>query len=447
MARRARNFLIFGILLLAGGLWRVGDAHAQGLVRDTEIENTIRAYAAPLLSVAGLEHEAFNVHLVRSDELNAFVARGQRLFLTTGLLRRSENAEQVIGVIAHEVGHIAGGHLARLQGALEDASTAALIAQLIGVAVGVVAQQGAAGMAIGGGGAHVAERSLLQFSRTQENSADQAAVRFLDQAGIPLRGLTEFMEVLANQEFLAQSRQDPYARTHPLSRERLDFLRNQLGKSDDASRKLPTEFKAMHARMVAKLDGFLDPPGTTLRKYPETDNSVVARYARAMAYYRTPDMDRALPLIDGLIAEEPKNAYFHELKGQMLFENGRLNEALGPYDTAVRLMPGAPQIRSGLAHVQLEMQRNDILDQTVGHLEAALNEDRFYAPAWRLLGMAYGRKDELGMSAWALAEYNMLIGRRKDAQGLAERASRLLKRGEPAWLRAQDILHQSKRDE
>jgi predicted Zn-dependent protease len=302
-------------------------------------------------------------------------------------------------------------------------------------------------MAIGGGGAHVAERSLLQFSRTQESSADQAAVRFLEQAGIPLRGLAEFMEVLTNQEFLAQSRQDPYARTHPLSRERLDFLRNQLGKSGEAGRRLPPEFKAMHARMVAKLDGFLDPPGTTLRKYPETDTSVVARYARAMAYYRTPDMDRALPLIDGLIAEEPKNPYFHELKGQMLFENGRLNEALGPYDTAVRLMPGAPQIRSGLAHVQLEMQRNDILDQTVGHLEAALHEDRSYAPAWRLLGMAYGRKDELGMSAWALAEYNMLIGRRKDAQGLAERASRLLKRGEPAWLRAQDILHQSKRDE
>jgi predicted Zn-dependent protease len=446
LARRALFFLAFGIVVLAGALLRVGDAQAQGLIRDTEIENTIRAYAAPLLSAAGLEGEAFSVHIVKSEELNAFVARGQRLFITTGLLRRSENPEQVIGVIAHEIGHIAGGHLARLQGALDDASTAAIIAQLVGIAVGVAAGQPGAAAAIGSGGRHVAERSLLQFSRTQESAADQAAVKYLDQAGITLRGLVEFMGVLSGQELLTQNRQDPYALTHPLSRERQDFLENQLGKSRFANAPVSPAFRSYHARMVAKLDGFIDPPGQTLRKYPETDNSVVARYARAMAYYRTPDMERAIPLIDGLIADEPKNPYFRELKGQMLFENSRLNDALGPYEDAVRLMPQAPQIRTGLAHVQIELQRDDLLDAAVGHLEAALHEDRFYAPAWRLLGIAYGRRNQLGLSAWSLAEYNALIGRRKDAQGQAERATRLLKRGEPAWLRAQDILEQSKRD-
>jgi predicted Zn-dependent protease len=448
VARRGVFLLSIGILVLASWLYGAVGARAQGipgLIRDTEIENTIRAYAAPLLSAAGLEGEAFNVHIVNSNDLNAFVARGQRMFITTGLLRRSDDAGQVIGVIAHELGHISGGHLARLHGALDDASTAAMIAQLLGIAVGVMSGQPGAAAAIGTGGVHVAERSLLQFSRTQESAADQAGVLYLDRAGISARGLLGFMQILANQEFLHQSRQDPYMRTHPLSRERLAFLENHVANSPHSDKPLPEAFVEMHKRMVAKLDGFLDSPATTFRKYKD-DDSVISRYARAVAWYRYPDMNRALPLIDGLIAEEPDNPYFHELKGQMLLENGRLTESIGPYETAIRLMPNAPQIRSGLAHAYIELQRDDLLEQAAGHLEAALQEDRTYARAWRLLGMAYGRQQKMGLSSWALAEYNILIGRRTDARGLAERAMNLLKEGEPAWLRSQDILHEARRE-
>lgn len=449
MARRGVFLLSIGILVLASWLYGAVDARAQGvpgLIRDTEIENTIAAYAAPLLSAAGLNREAFNAHIVRSNDLNAFVARGQRVFITTGLLRRSNDAGEVIGVIAHELGHIAGGHLARLHGALDDASTAAMIAQLLGIAVGVMSGQPGAGAAIGTGGVHVAERSLLQFSRTQESAADQAGVLYLDRAGISARGLLSFMQVLSNQEFLHQNRQDPYMRTHPLSRERLAFLENHVANSPHSDTPLPEKFIEMHKRMVAKLDGFLDPPATTFRKYKEDDDSIVSRYARAVAWYRYPDMNRALPLIDGLIADEPDNPYFHELKGQMLLEHGRLKESVAPYETAVRLMPEAPQIRTGLAHAYIELQRDDLLDRAIGHLEAALQQDNSYASAWRLLGMGYGRQQQMGLSSWALAEYNILIGRRTDARGLAERAMKLLKEGEAAWLRSQDIVQETRRD-
>jgi predicted Zn-dependent protease len=417
-------------------------AREFGLIRDAEIENTIRSYAAPILNAAQLDPEAFSVHVVNSNVLNAFVAGGQRLFVTTALLRRSENAGQVIGVIAHEIGHIAGGHLARLDSAVEAASTAALISQLLGIAVGALAGNSGAAAAVGLGGAQIAERSLLKFSRTQESSADQAGITFLDHAGLSSRGLMEFLNVLSGQDALNSSRQDAYVQTHPLTRDRVLFVENHVAHSPLSNRPIPANFARMHRRMVAKLDGFLEPPSATMRRYRADDRSVAARYARAVAFYRLPDLDNALPLIDGLIAEEPGNPYFAELKGQMLFENGRLEEALPNYERAVKLLPGSSLLRTELAHVQLELNRPELLDNTIANLKEALRVDRFDSLAWQLAATAYGRKGEMGLSSLALAERNILIGRARDARKLAERAMRLLKRGEPAWLRAQDIATQ-----
>ena len=444
LARRKLFVVILTILTVTGGIVPGEPVAARefGLIRDAEIESTIRTYAAPILSAAGIDPEAFNVHIVNSQVLNAFVAGGQRLFITTGLLRRSENAGQVVGVMAHEVGHIAGGHLARLENAFERAGTAAIIAQLLGVAVGALSGQADAAAAIGLGGAHVAERSLLQFSRTQESAADQAAINFLDSAGLSSRGLLEFFNILAGQEVLHASRQDAYVRTHPLTRDRMLFVENQVARASARSKPMPPDFEQRHKRMVAKLDGFLDPPATTLRRYREDDRSVTARYARAIAYYRIPDLAKALPLIDSLIREEPKNPFFEELKGQMLFENGRLEEAMPHYRRAVELRPNVPLLRTELAHVQIELNRPDLLDSTIANLNEALRVDRFDSLAWRLAATAYGRKGEMGLSSWALAEHNVLIGRHRDAKALAERAMRKLKTGSPAWLRAQDIATQ-----
>lgn len=445
MARRKLLVLVLSILVVIGGsLPNAPTAFARefGFIRDAEIETTIRAYATPILNAAGIDPEAFNVHLVNSSVLNAFVAGGQRLFVTTGLLRRSENAGQVVGVIAHEAGHIAGGHLARMEDEMEKLGTLAIISQLLGVAAGAASGNAGAGAAIGLGGMQVAERSFLHYSRTQESSADQAGVTFLDNAGLSSRGMLQFLEILSGQDALISSRQDPYLLTHPLTRDRVVFVEHHVASSSLTNKPMPPGFEEMHHRMVAKLDGFLDPPEAVLRKYGEDDRSVAARYARAVAYYRIPDLDRALPLIDGLIAEEPRNAYFAELKGQMLFENGKLADAEPNYRRAVELLPNVPLLRTELAHVQIEMNRPELLDSTIASLNEALRVDRFDSLAWRLAATAYGRKGDMGLSNWALAEHNILIGQPRAAKALAERAMKQLKPGSPAWLRAQDIASQ-----
>ncbi|MDC1120226.1 M48 family metalloprotease [bacterium] len=427
------------VCLTGPGLSR---AEAVPLIRDTEIEATIRIYAAPLLTAAGLEDEAFSIHIVRSSALNAFVARGQRLFLTTGLLRHSKNAGQVLGVMAHEIGHISGGHLARLHGAIERARKTAFITTILGLAAGALARSPAGASAIVSGGQHVATRSFLNYSRGQEQSADQAATQYLDRIGISGKGLLEFLNILSGQEFLQTTSQDPYVRSHPLTRSRISFMENHVANSPATNNKLPPGFAKRHRRMVAKLDGFLDPPEKTLEKYKENDTSFPARYARAIAMYRMADLSKALPLVESLIASSPKNPYLVELKAQMLFENGRLEEAMKSYQKAVQLLPSAPLIRTSLAHVILEMNRPKLNDLALSNIKQALMVERFMPLAWRLAGTAYGRKKQFGLSSWSLAEYNVLIGRKRLARVQVERALKILKVGSPSWLRAQDIKNQ-----
>jgi predicted Zn-dependent protease len=435
------------MLLLAGVLNPINaalGAPGLSLIRDTEIENTIRAYSAPLLQAAGLETDAFNIHLVRDDKLNAFVAGGQRIFITTGLLRRSGHAGQVLGVIAHEIGHITGGHLARTHDMMAKAGTVALITQILGVAVGLLARDASAVAAIGGGGQSIAERSFMAFSRGQEQAADQAGIRYLDKLGYSSRGIAEFLRILSGQELLRSSRQDPYLRTHPITSERVRFVENHVKNSPYSDRPTSPAFAIAHQRMVAKLDGFIDPPETTLARYKADDRSVGARYARTIAEFRRGNLDAAIPMIEALIREYPDDAYFVELKGQMLFENGRLEKALDVYKKAVSLLPNAPLFRTSLAHVIIELNRPELLETALSHVKSALRIDRFNPLAWRLAGIAHGRRGEMGLSAWSLAEYNLLAGRKDQAFSLARRAMTLLKEGSPSWLRAQDIANQKK---
>ncbi|NKB22317.1 MAG: M48 family metalloprotease [Alphaproteobacteria bacterium] len=344
--------------------------------------------------------------------------------------------------MAHEIGHIAGGHLARLHSAIERAGKAAFITQILGLAVGALAQNPAGAAAIISGGQHVAGRSFLNYSRGQEQSADQAAARYLDRVGISGKGLLEFLNILSGQEFLQTSNQDPYIRSHPLTRSRISFMENHVAKSPATNKKLPPQFVERHLRLVAKLDGFLDAPERTLEKYKANDTSIPARYARAIATYRLAELSKALPLIESLISDFPKNPYFVELKAQMLFENGRLKEAMKSYQKAVRLLPDAPLIRTSLAHVILEMNQPELNDLALANIKEALRVERFMPLAWRLAGTAYGRKKQFGLSAWSLAEYNVLIGRKQLARVQVERALKILKVGTPSWLRAQDIKNE-----
>lgn len=415
----------------------------RSFIRDAEVENTIRAYSAPLFQAAGLSPDAVQLHLIVDNSLNAFVAGGQNMFLHTGLLIRSESPGQLIGVMAHETGHIAGGHLARLQDAASNASTEALVAMLLGAAVGVASGRGDVGGAIAMGGQDIAIKNLLTYSRMEESSADQAAVKYLEATHQSAKGLLEFFEILGDQELLVTTRQDPYVRTHPLTRDRVNFIRDYVGRSPYTNAPVRPEFVEMHRRMRAKLFAFLEPPTRTLTRYKDNDPAIEARYARAIAYYRKPEMDKALPLIDALIAERPNDPYFQELKGQMLFENGRGAESIAPYRRSVELLPDSALLKVGLAQALIEQDDPAMLDEAQRLLSLATHQEPQNLGAWRLSSVAYGRAGDEGMAAYAMAEQALLERRDSDAAFLAGKAERLLPKSGPVWLRLQDIKEQT----
>jgi len=409
------------------------------LIRDAEIENTIRAYATPVFLAAGLEPSAINIYLVNDNTLNAFVAGGQNLFINTGLLIKSQSADQVIGVIAHETGHISGGHLSRIRDAMKRSSAESILALVLG---GVAAASGRSdiGAAVVQGGLEMGKRNFLQYSRTQEGAADAAAMRYLEATKQSSKGLLEFFGILGDQEFLSASRQDPYYRSHPLTRERIQAVKNFVAHSPYSNKPDSKDFSIRHRRMKAKLQAFLEPPTYTFRRYKKSDKSVESRYARAIAYYRRADLDHALPLIDGLIAEQPNDPYFRELKGQMLFENGRNAEAQAPYRKSVALEPGSSLLQRDLARVLIEANNPALLDEAIKHLLLSVGIDRTDPLSWHQLAIAYGRQKNTAESSLALGEEALLNDKTQDATFYAERAEKLLPEGSRGWLQAQDIL-------
>ena len=414
-------------------------ADGLGLIRDAEIENTIRAFVTPLFNAAGLDPDAVKVYIIDQNVLNSFVTGGQNIFITTGLLMRAETAGQVIGVVAHETGHIEHGDLARTAGELAGIQNEALAAQILGILLAIGTGNGGAAAAAAAGGAQIAQRAFLQYSRGQELAADQAAVKLLDATHQSARGLLDFFNILDNETLLVSSHLDPYLQTHPLTPERIAFVRDWVDHSKYSNVPERPDFKRRFDMMRAKLIGFIKPLGQVLGAYPDKDQSLPARYARAIAFYRAGQLQTALPLADRLIAEQPNNPYFHEVKGQMLFEHGNLAVARTEYEEMVRLAPHEPLLHTELAHVLIETGDKANNRAALANLNAALQVDNTNAETWQLAATAYGRDGQMGMSALSNAEYNLLAGRKNDARGQAARAARLLPRGSPGWLRAQDI--------
>ena len=422
-----------------------GDARA--LIRDEEIETTIRSWSAPIFHAAGLDPGAVAVYIIPETALNAFVSGGQKIFLTSGLLMRSESPGQVKGVIAHETGHIAGGHLARLQEALKYAQLESIIALVLGAGIiaGSGGEAGAAGGAVVMGGQEIAGRNLLKYTRGQEAAADQAAMSYLDRTGQSSKGMEDFMRILAQHEAIYVGRGDPYMRSHPMTRDRVEVIGNHVANSRWSDVPEPPQSVLAHARMRAKLLAFLEPLDRTLKEYPESDTSLPARYARAIAYYRKGNLARALPLVGGLIAEHPDDPYFHELRGQMLFENGHLAEAVQSYKVAVGLKPDSALFLTMLAQAQLELNDPAQTRAATAHLIEAVKLEKDNAGSWNFLAIAYGRQGQVGLSSLALAEKFLIRGKNKDAHAQAKRAEKALPHGSPSWLRAQDIITVAKK--
>ena len=435
--RKALYFL-FAAALLAP-LVTPAPAAAQGiaLVRDDEIEADLKTFAVPIFQAAGLEAQDITIHLVNDDDVNAFVAVGQNMFFTTGLLLFAKNANQVMGVIAHEAGHIAGGHLARREEEMREAMMQQIVSLVLGAGA-VVAGSPGAGQGIILGGQQVAQRQFLAYSREHEAAADAAALKFLETDKQSARGLADFLELL-NRKEARSARQDEYVRSHPLTPDRIQFVEDQVSKSPYTDAPAPAGYDEKFARIQAKLTGFLKPLAVTLRQYPETDQSLAGRYARAIAYYRKPDLKKALPLVDGLIAEHPKDPYFWELKGQMLFENGRLPEAIPAYEESVKLLPDSMLLRVALSQAYLETNDPTYIEPALANLLSAVGQDRTMPSVWRLLAIAYGRKGEFGLSSLSLAERAFLLRDIKEARNQIARAEKLLPEHSAGWQRAQDL--------
>jgi predicted Zn-dependent protease len=413
-------------------------AYAIPLIRDPEIEDTLRHFATPIFKEAGLKPNAVKIYIVNDDAINAFVAGGSNLFVHTGLILRSDTPDMLLGVIAHETGHIAGGHLARGAEKLKNAQIGTIFSYVLGAAAAVATGKPEAAGAVIAGGQNSAIRNFLSYTRVQEEAADQAALNYLDKLGISAQGMLKTFQLLQRQERLHASNPDPYLRSHPLSTSRIEHVRNHVGRSAIPEGQYPKSFELRHQRMVAKLYSFSSTPEQTLRKYPVNDASLPARMARAVAYYKTPNLDNAMAEMDTIIKIHPNDPFLHELKGQILFESGNIEEALSSYTTANKLLPGSALILTDLAKAELALARPAIAS-AVTHLEKATSLDNTNSFTWRLLATAYGKNGAIGMSNLALAEEAILNNKPEEALKKVDLALAALKKGTPARQRAEDV--------
>ena len=414
------------------------------LIRDTEIEQLLRDYATPILRAAGLAQQNVRVVVLNDRSFNAFVMDGRHIFVNAGALFEAKTPNEVIGIFAHETGHLAGGHLLRLREKLAEAQTQSIIALLAGV--GAMVAAGRSGNADVGAGPILApqqsiQRSLLAYVRTQEDQADHAGVKFLTLTHQSGRGMLELFKRLSNEMLFSLSRADPYLQTHPLPPDRVAALEVLVKSSPYYDVKDPPELQLRHDLMRAKLSGFLEAPGTVARRYPPSDHSLPARYARAISTYRFGDLRQAIPQIDGLIEAEPNNPFFQELKGQALLEGGHPAEAVPPLRRAAQLAshPALIQIMLGQALIATNNAKN--AEEAVGLLRSAISREPEAPDAYAELAMAYGRKGDVANADLAAAQAAFNRGDMTTAKQLAARAKTRLAVGSPAWVQADDIVN------
>lgn len=448
MRRIATTNPIVFFVLVALVLACMRSAHAKGmvLIRDAEIERNLKILIHPVLDVAGIDRNAFRLFIVQDESLNAFVAGGQNIFIHTGLLLRAENYSQVMGVMAHETGHIAGGHLVRRQQDLQAIAEQSWVLQLLAGAA-LALGRGDAGIAILGAGAQVFQRSALAYTRIQERSADQAGLTYLTQLGVSSQGLLDFFKILQGEQRLQLDGQpNPYLQSHPLTRERIEAVAAFLRSNPPTTGSNP-EFATAFGRIRAKLGGFLLPPEKLFRLYPKADNSFPARYARAVNEFRFGDASVALRQMDGLIADYPKDPFLFELRGQIRLESPELSkngraQYLADYQQALALAPSAALIRLGLAQAWLADESASGARQALPYLTEVLRQEPNYGQAWRQEAIARGRVGEIGKSALALAELALLQGDKPRAKAQAQRALAALSNDAVARQRATDIQNQ-----
>jgi predicted Zn-dependent protease len=426
---------------------RAQDSATRGMpiIRDAEIEQLLRDYAQPILRAAGLAKQNVRVVVLSDRSFNAFVMDGRHIFINAGALFDAKTANEVIGVFAHETGHLAGGHLQRLREQLASAQTAGIVALLAGVGAAVAASRAGGGGDVGMAAILAPQsailRSVLAYVRTQEDQADHAGVKFLNATGQSPKGMVDLFKRLSNEVLFNSRYIDPYMQTHPMPADRVAALETLAKTSPYWDRKDPPELQLRHDLMRAKLSGFLEKPDTVARRYPASDHSLPARYARAISTYRHSDLRQAVVQIDGLIQAQPNNPYFYELKGQALLEGGHPAEAVAPMRQAAQLSHSNPLIEIMLAQALNATNNPKLAEEAVALLRTAIAREPESPDAYAQLAVAYGRKGDLANADLASAQAAFVRGDLKTARQLATRAKTRLPIGSPAWVRADDIVN------
>ena len=418
------------------------------ILRDTEAEALLREYTRPILRAAGLEKQNIQMVIINDPNFNAFVADGRRIFVNYGAIMQSETPNQLIGVLAHETGHLAGGHLAKLREQLARAQTQMLVAMLLGAgAIIAGASKGTSGVGLSDAGAaavagpgEMIRRSLLSYQRQQEENADRAGVKFLTMTGQSPKGMYDTFRRFTNESLFAARGADPYLQSHPMPAERVAAL-EQIGRASPYwDKKDDPALQLRHDMMRAKISAFMERQDTVYRRFPLSNTSLPARYARAITTYLHGDLNSALAQIDGLIQAQPNNPYFYELRGQAMLEGGRPNEAIAPLHKAIALSNNSPLIEMLLGQALVATDNKAHTDEAIALLRAAVARETEAPLGYSQLAMAYGKKGDYAEADLASAQAAYLRGDNKTARQLAARAKTRFAVGTPGWVRADDIV-------
>jgi predicted Zn-dependent protease len=428
-------------LVLRPGLAAAQLGPGETLIRDTEIEDILRRDSTPIFQAAGIDPKGIQIALIGAKDPNAAAAPGL-MMVTTSLILQSDNPNELQGVIAHEVGHLAGGHSFRSA----DYSRAGMVPMILTMGLGVLAALAGSGDAAAGlitSAPYFGAIGAAGYGREQESRADQAGATYMERAGLSARGLAEFFDKYRYQEVFAQYRRYKFFIDHPLSSDRIEALQNRVAALPHYNQKDPPEALAEHEIMKAKLDGFINPQ-VTMTKYDEKDTSYPARYARAIAYYQLKEPEKALKRVDALLVEQPNNPYLWELKGQIMFEFGQVEGAEAPQRRSVELKPDAPLLRVNLGQTLIALNDKKKTEEGIAELKKALTQEQDNAVAWRILAEAYDKHGDEGLARLATAEFQFNVGNMKQAREFAIRARDRLPKDGPDWRRATDIVLVSK---
>ena len=407
------------------------------LIRDSEIENYLLTQTRQLFKTAGLSTSNARVILINDNTLNAFVVGGTTVFVHTGLLLNATHSDQITGVLAHETGHLMGGHILRSQGAYAKMQSTTVATTLLGILAAMASGRADVGLAVMLGGMNTAQGFFSAYQQSEESSADQAALSLLNKNRISSVGFLEMMKIIQQQERIEIDDNISYLRTHPLTKDRITFIernKNAYPRQDDIAFLLAK----------AKLYAFVSEPNRTFSTYH--DNTDASHYARAIAYFKQTEIQKALAELDILIKRAPSNPYFHELKGQILFETGQIEQAIISYQKAVELLPKDTLIRCALAHALIETNRPDNDKKAQKQIDFILAHDAYLPQAWRLQSILYGRAGQTAEADYALAEYFAAIGDTQQALDKSERAQKTLPPDSVKYHKLEQLQNMLKRE-